>query len=323
MPRRLSTESKLSPSTPYQLYLPLPPPPSLPPPSPPPPSPYQDRIFNIESSRAGAFSRFGRLPPRIREMIWCHYFLQDRLHNPFQPHIYVIHTRPGKFKRASWETAVLRGTFADIHYAANPLINRETYRVAESMKLRFHEWLYIFPDLLPPYPGSFNGYQNPVPHLTPIDWDKDLLYIAVNSHETWDALGACVEVPWRARIKNIAVLVSEDEALPWHWLRSTSDLAGLRQLLVVVTPPHPLRSSLPRDRFGFVDLLEFIADLVHNDQRDADEWPSQATITFIVKFHKFIEESIDYEYDHLPIRRVVDVDCRNGRIYHEETRTCV
>ncbi|KAI1403528.1 hypothetical protein F4819DRAFT_219851 [Hypoxylon fuscum] len=236
----------------------------------------------------GTFECFNDLPKELRILIWEYHFESARLH--------VVHPAPESQNRnPKREVLLFQCTILDsatnlVILDGRPpssLINREAHAVAISCKrawtpVRFGKDVAEsvasgrarVPLQFAMINSSGSGSEQRDVQAGPIyvDWDRDMLYLCVAHAE--QAFWSLRSVPWRDRVRKLAVLVPQsefDRAIPFgptdpirEVLESTAEL---EELLVVLVPQAgvPATASapmtgLPRDTFGFVPYVEYLKE---------------------------------------------------------------
>ncbi|KAI4870545.1 hypothetical protein F4820DRAFT_442831 [Hypoxylon rubiginosum] len=243
----------------------------------------------------GSFDCFNDLPKELRILIWEYHFESARLH--------VVHPAPESENRnPKREVLIFQCTVLDsatnlVILDGRPpsiLINHEAYSVAASRRrvwtpVRFGKDLaesvtsgraarvpLQWP--VPSVSGLLTAERNARPiHPVYVDFDRDMLYLCVAHAE--QAFWSLRSVPWRDRLRKLAVLVPQsefDRAIPFgptdpirEVLDSTSDL---EELLVVLVPQPGVvggggapaspaaMAGLSRDEFGFVPYVDYLQE---------------------------------------------------------------
>ncbi|KAI1411240.1 hypothetical protein F5Y13DRAFT_64489 [Hypoxylon sp. FL1857] len=240
------------------------------------------------------FSCFNDLPKELRILIWEYHFESARL--------LVVHPAPESQNRNPkrevllFDCTVLDSATNLVILDARPpstLINREARAVAVSRKrvwtpvkfgrdlaesvvsgrarvpLQFA--LITGSGLVTEGDDATQAQASPVY----VDWDRDLLYLCVSHAE--QAFWSLRSVPWRDRVRKLAVLVPQsefDRAIPFgptDPIREVLEfMIELEELLIVLVPqtdviaagtttPASL-SGLSRDKFGFVPYVEYLKE---------------------------------------------------------------
>ncbi|KAI8959538.1 hypothetical protein F5Y11DRAFT_299219 [Daldinia sp. FL1419] len=278
------------------------------------------------------FECFNDLPKELRILIWEYHFESARIH--------VIHPSPeSRSRNPKREVLLFHCTVIDS--ATNlvildgkppsPLINHEAYSIALSCKRVWTPVIFgkdladsvtsgrarvplqfalTLPSSLPIESDSKRLQAHPVY----VDWDRDMLYLCVSNAE--QAFWSMRSVPWRDRVRNLAVLVPQsefDRAIPFgptdpirEVIESMTDLEELFVVLVPQTdivvsgtaPPSKAITGLSRDAFGFVPYVEYLkkAGLADNH------------ILYARTAMSFREALVDMPKK-IKFNRVVDVDC--------------
>ncbi|KAI1476511.1 hypothetical protein F4774DRAFT_235328 [Daldinia eschscholtzii] len=279
------------------------------------------------------FECFNSLPKELRILIWEYHFESARIH--------VIHPSPeSHLRNPKREVLLFHCTVLDS--ATNlvipdgrppsPLINHEAYNIALSCR-RIWTPVIFSKDLadsvtsgrarVPLQFGLTVGsslladFNDTRPQARPVyvDWERDMLYLCVSNAE--QAFWSMRSVPWRDRVRKLAVLVPQsefDRAIPFgptdpirEVLESMAELEELFVVLVpqvdvlvpvTATPSSKVLTGLSRDGFGFVPYVEYLkkAGLASNH------------ILYARTAMSFREAIVDLPRK-IRLKRVVDVDC--------------
>ncbi|KAI2621976.1 hypothetical protein GGS26DRAFT_600973 [Hypomontagnella submonticulosa] len=241
-----------------------------------------------ESSQVGGFPLFSKLPPEIRIMIWCQYFLED--YTPSRPkrprYIVRIHqntlTEPGR-------VAIIRANLGSTYHEAVPNINKEAHYAAVGLKLKHTGWLEKFPDLLfkpGPVEPSRQGLTANL-RFASINWSEDLVYIRVIPEGVLTAVDLLGRVPWRKNIQNLALTIPETyipQQGPGRFMKEIPLFGHLRRVFSVVELDGVPQTQMRRDRYGFVHLRDYLRESSLNsivysritDKPYKDDEPSQS-----------------------------------------------
>ncbi|KAI1389006.1 uncharacterized protein F4822DRAFT_265596 [Hypoxylon trugodes] len=276
----------------------------------------------------GAFQYFNDLPKELRMLIWEYHFESARIH--------VVHPAPESQNRNPKREALLFNcTVLDsatnlIILDGRPpssLINREAHAVALSRKrvwtpVRFGKDLAesvtsgrarvpIHFTLVASSTMTLPEHNETCTQAPPVyvDWDSDMLYLCVSHAE--QAFWSMRSVPWRDRVRKLAVLVPQsefDRAIPFgptDPIREVLEfMTELEELYIVLVPDAAYVAaatipSLSRDTFGFVPYVEYLsaAGLASNH-------------ILYTRTAMSFGEAINGMHRKIILRRVVDVDYR-------------
>ncbi|KAL7624133.1 hypothetical protein AAE478_005690 [Parahypoxylon ruwenzoriense] len=293
------------------------------------------------ASLNNTFERFNDLPKELRILIWEYHFQGARL--------LVVHPAPeSESRNPASELLLFNCTVLDS--ATNlvildgsppsPLINHEANAVAVSCK-RAWEPVRFGRDLIgaansrrsrPPQIAMLDASgpaveRHSIAHTRPIyvDWSRDMVYFCVAHTE--QAFWSLRSVPWREKVRKLAVLVplsESDRAIPFGPTNPIREIlqsvTELEELLVVLVPqadaintssrcPVP---ALHRGAFGFVPYVDYLkeAGLASNHILYA-----RTAMSF--------KEAIAFLPKRIRLERVVDVDYRTSEFGYYQRRLCL
>ncbi|KAI5863569.1 hypothetical protein GGS23DRAFT_596742 [Durotheca rogersii] len=238
------------------------------------------------------FRRFNELPKELRLLIWEYHFECA--------HLIVVHpaldsqNRDPKKEFLRFECTVLDSATNLIIQDGrppSPLVNHEAHTVAlschrEWTRVGFGKDLSVAvasgrsrprpldPRMLVASVSAFDRRSVPRAQPVYVDWSRDMIYLCVAQAE--QAFWSLRLVPWRDRVRKLAVLIPQsefDRAIPFgptdpirDILESTTEL---EELLVVLIPQadiaaaaasaHPA-SALSRGAFGFVPYVAYLKE---------------------------------------------------------------
>ncbi|KAI0181602.1 hypothetical protein GGR52DRAFT_525263 [Hypoxylon sp. FL1284] len=269
-----------------------------------------------------SFELFGRLPKELRILIWEYHFQGARLH--------VLHPAPESENRnpkrevLAFDCTVLDSATNLVLDGSPPStsINREAHWVATTCR---RVWTPVsFGKDVADSASSTRVLRMPLQWTGPllaagrgtkevrpvyVDFEHDMLYLCVAHAE--QAFWSLRAVPWRDRLRKLAVLVPQSEferSIPFGPTDPICEVldatVGLEELLVVLIPnaaaalrPSAGMAHLPRDAFGFVPYVDYLqqAGLASNHILYA-----RTAMSF--------REALGSLRRKIKLRRVVDVD---------------